>query len=105
MIVPWHQSWSEITGAEFYDYKDKYEDGAMLHIPSVLSESETAEVQGLAIKVFNILRCRGLARVDFFTMMKLKFGSLMKSIRCRGVHAYFNVPKTFGMLPACHTKI
>ena len=57
----------EITPeAEFYDYKDKYENGAIQHIPSALSESETAEVQGLAIKVFNILRCRGLARVDFF---------------------------------------
>ena len=57
----------EITpGAEFYDYKDKYEDGATLQIPSALSESETAEVQGLAVKVFKILRCRGLARVDFF---------------------------------------
>ena len=57
----------EITpGADFYDYEDKYEDGATLHIPAPLTDDEILKVQDLAKKVFKLLNCRGLARVDFF---------------------------------------
>tara|TARA_Y100000768_G_scaffold179680_1_gene134570 strand:+ start:6450 stop:7505 length:1056 start_codon:yes stop_codon:yes gene_type:complete len=57
----------EITpGADFYDYEDKYEDGATLQIPAPLTEEEILKVQNLAIKVFKLLNCRDLARVDFF---------------------------------------
>ena len=57
----------EITpGADFYDYEDKYEDGATLQIPAPLTEVEIMEVQNLALEVFKIMRCRDLARVDFF---------------------------------------
>ena len=55
-----------IPGAEFYSYEDKYDDGAFLQIPANLTESEIAEVQDLALTAFKLLRCRGLARVDFF---------------------------------------
>ena len=57
----------EITpGADFYDYEDKYEDGATLQIPAPLTEEEILKVQNRAIKVFKLLNCRDLARVDFF---------------------------------------
>lgn len=55
-----------VPGADFYDYADKYEDGADLHIPAPLTDEETAEVQALAIEAFRALRVEGLARVDFF---------------------------------------
>ena len=57
----------EITpGADFYDYEDKYEDGATLQIPAPLTDDEVLKVQDLAISVFKLLNCRDLARVDFF---------------------------------------
>jgi D-alanine-D-alanine ligase len=56
-----------IPGAEFYDYEDKYvTDGAQLLIPAPLSPAETEAVRDLAVRVFQALRCDGLARVDFF---------------------------------------
>ena len=54
-----------IPGAEFYDYADKYEDGARLLIPAPLEEDETATCQSLAIDAYRALRVTGLARVDF----------------------------------------
>ncbi len=56
-----------IPGAEFYDYEDKYvTDGAQLLIPAPLSPTETEAVRSLAVRVFQVLRGDGLARVDFF---------------------------------------
>ena len=54
-------------GADFYDYDDKYFDGAAeLLIPAPLDEATTAELQALAVRAFRTLRCEGMARVDFF---------------------------------------
>lgn len=56
-----------VPGAEFYDYADKYlDDGSQCLIPAPLSPEATAEVQRLAVEVFRMLRCDGMARVDFF---------------------------------------
>jgi D-alanine-D-alanine ligase len=56
-----------VPGAEFYSYEDKYvTDGAQLLIPAPLSADEMATVRALALQVFGVLRCDGLARVDFF---------------------------------------
>ncbi len=55
-----------VPGAEFYDYADKYEDGAEALIPANLDDAETAEVQALALRAFRLLRAEGMARVDFF---------------------------------------
>ena len=55
-----------VPGADFYDYADKYDDGAELHVPADLTPAELAEVQRLAIGSFRALRVEGLARVDFF---------------------------------------
>ena len=55
-----------VPGAEFYDYEDKYvTDGAQLLIPAPLTPAQTEEVRALAVRVFQVLRCDGLARVDF----------------------------------------
>ena len=54
-----------IPGAEFYDYADKYEDGAELLIPAPLDDDEIATCQRIAIDAYRALRVEGLARVDF----------------------------------------
>ena len=54
-----------IPGAEFYDYADKYEDGAELLIPAPLDDDEIVACQSLAIDAYHALRVEGLARVDF----------------------------------------
>ena len=57
-IVPSH---------EFYDYDDKYLDGAAdLLVPSSLPDDVTDEVRRLALVAYRSLRCDGMARVDFF---------------------------------------
>ena len=56
-----------VPSAEFYDYEDKYvTDGAQLLIPAPLTAEQTDEVRSLAVRVFEVLRGDGLARVDFF---------------------------------------
>jgi D-alanine-D-alanine ligase len=56
-----------VPGAEFYSYEDKYvTDGAQLLIPAPLAADDMATVRALALRVFGLLRCDGLARVDFF---------------------------------------
>ena len=56
-----------VPGAEFYSYADKYlDDGSQCLIPAPLSAEATAQVQRLAVEVFTLLRCDGMARVDFF---------------------------------------
>ena len=54
-----------VPGAEFYNYADKYEDGAELRIPAPLDGDEIAMCQSLAIDAYRALRVEGLARVDF----------------------------------------
>ena len=54
-----------VPGAEFYDYADKYQDGAELLIPAPLDDDEIAACQSLAIDAYRALRVEGLARVDF----------------------------------------
>ena len=58
----------EITPArEFYDYADKYEDGAAkLSVPARLDPARADEVRELALRAYGALRCEGMARVDFF---------------------------------------
>jgi D-alanine-D-alanine ligase len=56
-----------VSSHEFYDYEDKYVDGACdLLVPAPLGEAETAEVRALALRAYEALRCDGMARVDFF---------------------------------------
>jgi D-alanine-D-alanine ligase len=55
-----------VPGREFYDYTDKYLDGACtLLAPAPLEAAEVAELQRLAVAAFSALGCEGMARVDF----------------------------------------
>ncbi|MEA2331769.1 MAG: D-alanine-D-alanine ligase [Thermoleophilaceae bacterium] len=54
-----------IKGSDWYDYEAKYTDGGMeLVVPARTPHLE--EVQRLAVEVFRIVGCAGMARVDFF---------------------------------------
>jgi D-alanine-D-alanine ligase len=56
-----------VPGDEFYSYEDKYvTDGAQLLVPAPLSAADAEQVRALATAVFGMLRCDGLARIDFF---------------------------------------
>lgn len=58
-VVPQH---------EFYSYAAKYldENGAVLKAPADLDEATAARVRELALRSFQALGCRGMARVDMF---------------------------------------
>jgi D-alanine-D-alanine ligase len=55
---------------EFYDYEAKYldESGAELLIPADLEPGVLEDVQRLAVASFVVVKCAGMARVDFFLL-------------------------------------
>jgi len=57
-----------IPSHDFYSYDAKYIDdkGASLKIPAQLEKETAQRVKELAIKVYQVLCCEGLSRVDFF---------------------------------------
>jgi len=56
-----------IPGSDFYDYEDKYLNGASrVEIPATLDEQTVERVRELAVDVFRVIGALGLARVDFF---------------------------------------
>lgn len=57
-----------LPNQEFYSYSAKYidEHGAVLEVPAKLTPNEIAKVQALAAQAFEVLCCRGMARVDMF---------------------------------------
>jgi D-alanine-D-alanine ligase len=55
------------SGADWYDYSAKYEEGGMdLVIPPRLPEETIERVRDLAVQAFVAGECEGMARVDFF---------------------------------------
>ncbi|MGX7419829.1 D-alanine--D-alanine ligase family protein [Carnobacterium gallinarum] len=54
--------------SKFYTYEEKYldESGAILEIPAKISDSLTKEIQKQALAAYQLMECKGLARVDFF---------------------------------------
>lgn len=53
---------------DFYSFKAKYvdENGATIQIPAKISKEESGKIREYAIRVFRVLECSGLSRVDFF---------------------------------------
>jgi len=54
----------------FYSYAAKYIDSGqtLLHIPAALEENMQRRLQAMAATIFTRLRCKGMARVDFFVV-------------------------------------
>jgi D-alanine-D-alanine ligase len=56
-----------VANADWYDYEAKYKPGGMeLQFPARLDEAVREQVRTLAVEVFELADCAGLARVDFF---------------------------------------
>jgi len=56
-----------VANADWYDYEAKYTPGGMdLQFPARISEAVRERVRELAVEVFTLAGCAGLARVDFF---------------------------------------
>ena len=56
-----------IPHREFYDYEAKYtEEGTQLIVPAPLKPRQTTKVQDYAVRAFQAIDGRGMARVDFF---------------------------------------
>jgi D-alanine-D-alanine ligase len=56
-----------VVNAEWYDYEAKYTPGGMdLQVPARIGEDVRERVRDLAVDVFKLVGCSGLARVDFF---------------------------------------
>ena len=52
---------------EFYDYNAKYEnDASKTAVVTDLDPKKEQEIKDTAVKIYQIMGCRGLARVDFF---------------------------------------
>jgi len=53
---------------DYYSYDAKYtkKDGADILIPADIEKEKSGEIRRLAIQVYKVLECEGLARVDFF---------------------------------------
>lgn len=56
-----------VASAGFYSYEAKYvdPDGAALHIPARIPDDLAERVRALSVRVFRVLECAGMARVDF----------------------------------------
>jgi D-alanine-D-alanine ligase len=60
-----------IPANEFYDYEAKYSNAeSKLLIPAALSKNKLEKIRKQAIKIYKILDCAGLARVDFLVDKK-----------------------------------
>jgi D-alanine-D-alanine ligase len=56
-----------VAHGAWYDFEAKYTEGGMeLRVPAPIGEQATANVREMAISVFALAGCSGLARCDFF---------------------------------------
>lgn len=56
-----------LSAGEWYDYESKYKNSkSETLIPANIDIETEREIQESAIRIYNILGCRGLSRVDFF---------------------------------------
>jgi D-alanine-D-alanine ligase len=56
-----------VAHADWYDFEAKYTEGGMeLRVPAPIGEVAIARVRELAVSVFGLAGCSGLARCDFF---------------------------------------
>ena len=55
------------SGADFYDYDSKYvTDTSTAYIPARIPDEVAEQVREAAVKVYSVIGCQGLSRVDFF---------------------------------------
>lgn len=91
---------------EFYSYEAKYldENGAKLVIPAKLPPAKIKEIQKMAIKVFQVLSCEGLSRVDFF----LEPNGQLKVIEINTIPGFTSIsmyPRLWGTMGINYTQL
>ena len=85
------------AAAEFYDYDDKYKNGAaQLFIPARLDPEIAEEIRKTAVRAYNLLGCDGLSRVDFFVTTKEKKVILNEINTLPGFTSISMYPKLWG---------
>ena len=56
-----------VTGADWYDYSAKYDEGGMeLIVPPQIDDDQVRRVQDVSVQAFVATECEGMARVDCF---------------------------------------
>ena len=64
-------------GSDFYDYETKYiSDTASYYIPARIDDECSEKVREYAVKIYKILGCKGLSRVDFFVGDRIIFNEI-----------------------------
>ncbi|MDT9592662.1 D-alanine--D-alanine ligase [Nocardioides zeae] len=56
----------EIEVDGFFDFDAKYAGGARFTVPAALSDADQEALEAAALRAYDALGCRGVARVDFF---------------------------------------
>ncbi|SES78943.1 D-alanine--D-alanine ligase [Thorsellia anophelis] len=78
----------------FYDYEAKYIlDNTNYQCPSLLSQEEEAKIGDIAYKAFNVIGCRGWARIDLMQDAKGEF-VLLEINTSPGMTSHSLVPKS-----------
>lgn len=60
----------EVISDDFYSYDSKYEAKSKLLIPTKINKKLEKKIKIEALKVFNILSCKTMSRIDFFVKGK-----------------------------------
>jgi D-alanine-D-alanine ligase len=84
-----------VVGAGLFDTTTKYDGSATFVIPARLTDTETKALTDAALRVYEALGCRGLARVDFFLTAD---GPVLNEVNTMpGMTAASQVPKVFAV--------
>jgi D-alanine-D-alanine ligase len=82
-----------VLGTGLFDTTTKYDGSATFDIPARLTDTEAKSLTDAALRVYDALGCRGLARVDFFLT---EDGPVLNEVNTMpGMTAASQVPKMF----------
>lgn len=88
-----------VSKNEFFDYEAKYSEGKSEEItPARLSPAQIAEVQQLSLKIYKLLNCKGVVRIDYLLRDGIFYFMEVNSVP--GMSASSIVPKqlaTYGI--------
>jgi D-alanine-D-alanine ligase len=82
-----------LVGEGLFDTTTKYDGSARFEVPARLTDTETKALTNAALRVYDALGCRGLARVDFFLTAD---GPVLNEVNTMpGMTATSQVPRMF----------
>ena len=83
-------------GNDFYDYETKYvASTASYYIPARIDDAVAERVREYAVRIYKILGCKGLSRVDFFVGENIVFNEINTLPGFTSISMY---PKLFGYM-------